>query len=91
MLAEWRGEGMANVQEIIDAVNNEKTVIDGVTTLLDGIHQQLADVKAQLAQAGVDTSKLDEIAAGIKANTDALSAAVARDTDAHDEIHAAGM
>ena len=82
---------MATVQEIVDAVNAEKTVIDGVTQLLDGLHQQLADVKAQLAAAGADTTALDGVMTGIKANTDALSAAVARDTDAHDEVHAAGM
>jgi flagellin-like hook-associated protein FlgL len=81
---------MASITDVRNSVDAQTTVIAGVATLLDGLHTQLADVKAQLASAGADTSGLDAVMTSIQGNTDALSAAVARNTDAQDEIHAAG-
>ena len=75
---------MATLEDLTAAVAQQSTVIESVTTLLDGL-------AAQLAAAGVDPAKLDELKAGIEANTERLAAAVARHTDADDEVHAAGM
>ncbi len=75
---------MAGLQDVVDKVNAQSTVIEGVTALLDKLAQQIKD-------AGQDPAKLAQLVADIQTNTDKLAAAVARDTDAGDEVHAAGM
>ena len=75
---------MAKIQDVVDKVNAQTTVIEGVTSLLDSLAQQVKD-------AGTDPAKLQEVVDNIQANTDKLANAVARDTAANDEIHADGM
>lgn len=82
---------MATLDDVKAKVDAQDTVIDSATALLDGITQQLKDLQAQLSASGQDTAKIDEIIAGLDNNTGALAAAVARNTSAEDEIHAAGM
>jgi hypothetical protein len=82
---------MAAIQDVVKSVGEQRTVVEGVTALLDGLYQQLKDVRAELEQTGGNTAALDEVIAGIQANTNKLAAAVARDTDANDEVHAGGM
>jgi hypothetical protein len=76
--------GMASVEALTESVRKQTTVIEGVTALLD-------DLAADLAEAGTDPAKLEELRVKIESNTESLSAAVARNTDADDEVHAAGM
>lgn len=70
-----------DIATIKDLVAQEKTQVDKAVALLNGLHQQLKDVSAQLAASGADTTALDEVAAGILANTQSLATAVAADTD----------
>jgi phage-related tail protein len=83
LTAEGEAE-MAKFDELRDSVQKQTTVIEGVTALLD-------DIARQLAEAGNDPVKLEELRTTIETNTAKLSAAVARNTDADDEVHAAGM
>jgi hypothetical protein len=80
---------MATIDDVQKEVDAQSTVIDSAVALLDGIHQQLAD-----AVASGDPAAVDKVVSDLKSHTDALAAAVARNTAASDEVgaaHAAGM
>jgi len=75
-------ELMATAQDVLDAVNDETTVEQGVITLLDKINAQLTDVKARLTAAGADPAELDVVISQINTNKAALADAVTRNTPA---------
>lgn len=63
----------------------EKTVNDSAVTLIQGFGAQLADLKAQLAAAGVTAEQLaavDALDASVRDSTAALAAAVPQNTPA---------
>jgi hypothetical protein len=64
-----------SLDQDIQAVADEKTVIDGAVTLLNSI-------SAQLAAAGTDPVKLQALSDAIAANKSELAAAVAANTPA---------
>lgn len=67
-------ENMATtLDDLVQQVTDEGTVIDGAVTLLDGL-------KAQLDAAGTDPAKLQALSDSIAASKQKLADAVARDT-----------
>lgn len=66
---------MATLKDVQDAVAAEKTVTDSAVALLNGL-------AAQVAALTPDQAAIDQLAADIKAQTDALAAAVTADTPA---------
>lgn len=74
---------MASIEDLKAAVARETAVEDSVVTLLNGISQQLKDLKAAppaFGGQGIDPAALDEIIAGLDANTAKLGAAVTANT-----------
>jgi uncharacterized protein YoxC len=65
----------ATIDDLLNDVNEEATVIDGVKTLLDGLSKQLAD-----AIAANDPAKIQQVKDAIDANKNALASAVAANT-----------
>lgn len=79
------------IDELVLAVADQKTVIDGAVTLITGfstaladINLQLANVEAQLALAGADTTELTRVNAlveqlhtDVETQTNELATAVA--------------
>lgn len=74
-LVSLEGKIMARLDDIAAEVTAQKTVVASVATLLQQLHDQLVS-------AGTDQAKLNQLAADIQANTDALSAAVVANTPA---------
>lgn len=66
---------MATITDLTTAIASESTIDDSIITLLNGIVAQL-----QAAQASGDPAQLDIVLAGIKANSDKISAAVVANT-----------
>jgi hypothetical protein len=66
---------MATVQDLTAQVAAESTIDDSIIALLNGIVAQLS-----AAQASGDPAALDVVLAGIKANSDKISAAVVANT-----------
>jgi hypothetical protein len=58
------------------------TVEGSAVALITGIAAQLTELEAELAASGVDTAKLAQLTADLKAATDPLAAAVAANTPA---------
>jgi hypothetical protein len=75
---------MAKIDDLIGKVGEQTTVVGGVGVLLDTLATDLKAVRDQLAQAGADTARLDEVLGSVSANTDILRAAVARNTSAEE-------
>lgn len=78
----------AEIQAAIDAdhaaVAAQTSVVQSAVTLMNGINQRVSDAIAafQAANPGVDVSALTATTDALKANTDALAAAVALNTPA---------
>ena len=70
---------MATLQEVLDDVRSEKTVIASVLTLIDGLKQQLADALAGELSAEKQ-AQVDAIFAAAEENKSALSAAINANT-----------
>jgi len=68
---------MAKIDDLTAAVAAQSTVEDGIITLLKGVSQQLADLKAA---GGASPAQLDEVLAGLNANTQKLADAVVANT-----------
>lgn len=66
---------MATLKDVQDEVAAQKTVTDSAIALLNGL-------AAQVAALAPDQAAIDKLAADIKAQTDALAAAVTADTPA---------
>jgi len=66
---------MATIQDVTNAVAQESSVDDSIITLLNQIVQQLKD-----AQASGDPAQLDQVVAGIQANTKKIQDAVTANT-----------
>lgn len=72
---------MASIDDLKAAVARETAVEQSVITLLAGISQQLKDLKASQGDK-IDPAALDEIIAGLDANTAKLGEAVTANTPA---------
>jgi hypothetical protein len=70
------------LDDLIDQVSTEGTVISSAITLLNGLHQQILDLAAQIAASGQDATKITALASAIGAQTQALADAVAANTPA---------
>lgn len=81
------------VNALADKVTQQSTVIDGATVAIQELKNQITGIAGDLSAAGEDeaAAKLNELAAAIDANTQKLAIAVAKNTDANDEVHAAQM
>src|SRR6516162_5076888 len=68
----------ASLQDLLNAVNAEKTVDQSAVTLLNGLTAKIQE----LANKGpsISSADLQKVIDGIKANTDSLSAAVKANT-----------
>lgn len=71
---------MANIQDIADAVAQQRTVEASATTMLNQLVQEL-----KAAQANNDQAKMDQVLSDIQANTKTLSDAVAANTPAQSQ------
>lgn len=67
---------MASLADLKAAVAEQTTVVQSAVTLLNGIHAKLEEALAQN-----DPAAIQEVLDDIKADTDALSSAVAANTD----------
>jgi hypothetical protein len=65
----------ANIDQVLQDVNDETTLIDGIGTFIQGL-------KDQLAAQGIDQAKLDAAFAGAEANKAKLAAALSANTPA---------
>ncbi len=75
----------AKLKQLQDDVAASKTVEEGAVALIQGFSGQLADLKKQLADAGVTPDQLalvDAVDAAVKSNASGLSAAVTANTSA---------
>jgi len=83
----------ADLENLVNKVGDQTTVIDSVKTVIDDLHARITAAQGQLDAAGEDevSAKLGALADALKANTDRLAAAVAENTGAGDEVHAASM
>lgn len=71
---------MAKMDDLITEVAEETSVITSAGVLLDGLTAQIQALRDDLAQAGIDTAKIDEVLAQMQANKAALAEAVTRNT-----------
>ena len=68
---------MATLQEIVDEVAGQKTVVDGIQAFVDGLRAQIGSIPSISA---VDQAKIDSIFAAVDANTKAITAALTFNT-----------
>ena len=71
---------MAKLDDLVAEVAEETSVIASAGTLLDGLTAQVRALRDDLADAGVDTAKVDAVLASLQANKAALQEAVVRNT-----------
>ena len=67
---------MATLDQILDDVTSEKTVIDSISVLIAGLKQQLADALSGATLPPAVQEKVDAVFAAAEANKAALAAAV---------------
>lgn len=80
----WRQNQMAvSLADLKTKVDNQTTVIASANTLL-------SDLSSRIKAGANDPQAMQDLADEIDSNTNALSAAVANNTDAEDETPAAG-
>ena len=70
---------MANIQDVVDQVEAQKSVVDGIVTLLNS-------VEADLKSKGVDQAIIDSVVTGLKANTAKLADALVANTPAEPKV-----
>ena len=75
----------AELDNLEKEVSENATVIASAVTLIQGLGTELKAVKDELAAQGVTSAKLNELAASLDSNEQALAAAVAANTAASDE------
>lgn len=85
---EMEEEQMANIDALRQEVEEAGTVVEGAVAAFDGLKQQMAEI---LAGAGVDQAVIDQLTAQIDTQTKKLAAAIAANTEAGGEVHAASM
>lgn len=64
---------MAKIDDLVKAVEDETTLLDGLTVLIQGLRDQLT-------QVGVDQAKLDSALVAVEANKQKLAAALQANT-----------
>ena len=70
---------MANMNDVLAAVERNTSVDDSVLAMLEGLSQQLKD-----AQASNDPAAMDEVIRKLDANTQKMTEAVSKNTPAED-------
>lgn len=70
----------ASLQKVMDEVEATKTVTQSAIALMQGLASQLAEVKAELAESGVTSAKLDALASDLDANVKSLAGAIVANT-----------
>lgn len=71
---------MATLQEVLDNVAAETTVIDSVLALITGLQQQLADILSGVNLPPAVQEKVDAVFAAVDANKAKLSTAIVTNT-----------
>ncbi len=71
---------MATLQEVLDDVTSERTVIDSVLTLITGLQQQLADALAGVNLTPAQQAAVDAVFAKVEENKTALGTALTANT-----------
>lgn len=75
---------MSTLDEVIAEAADETTVIGGLGVFVDGLAVQIADLKKQIADGGLDTTKVDALLATMKANKAGIADAITRNTPAEE-------
>lgn len=75
---------MKTLQEVIDDVEQESTIIEGLSTLVDGISQQLKDALAAEKLSPQAQEKVDAIFDKVEANKAKLTEAITKNTPVED-------
>jgi hypothetical protein len=69
---------MATIEDLIEATAEQKTVIESLQTFVDGLQDQLNQAVTDLTPQ--QQAQIDEVFAGIKANTQEAAAAMTANT-----------
>jgi small-conductance mechanosensitive channel len=90
-------EVMADLKQAVtamaDKITAQTTVIGGMKVFIEELKAQLAAAAGSLDAKGESelADQLNSLAASLTENTDTIAMAVAKNTDAGDEVHAAQM
>lgn len=68
---------MAKLEDVLKDVNDEATLIGGVSTMIAGLRQQVADALAGSVLPSATQAQIDQIFAAAEVNKAALAAALA--------------
>jgi peptidoglycan hydrolase CwlO-like protein len=71
---------MSKLDDLASQVAATETVMGSAVALIQGFSGELADLRAELAAAGVSTATVDNLRADLAAKTATLAAAVAANT-----------
>ena len=84
ILLKTEEELMSKIDDLVIAVSEQTTVVASAGALLDGLTVAISELRNDLSNAGMDTTKVDAVMEQIATNKQALSDAVARNTPAEE-------